>query len=81
MNQTVHYIQFTINHQQKKSVLLSQVKPFMASLLCEIIVAICDQQKKDLSIEIEADWNFVLVHSLHTHDAIQIQFVKAHKLR
>lgn len=46
----------------------------MVSLLCEIIVAICDQQKKDLSIEIEADWNFVLVHSLHTYDAIQIQF-------
>lgn len=74
MNQTVYYIQFTINHKQTKSVLLSQVKPFMVSLLCEIIVAICDQQKKDLSIEIEADWNFVLVHSLHTYDAIQIQF-------
>lgn len=39
----------------------------MVSLLCEIIVAICNQQKKDLFIEIEADWNFVLVHSLHTH--------------
>lgn len=31
----------------------------MVSLLCEIIVAICDQQKKDLFIEIEADWHFL----------------------
>lgn len=47
----------------------------MVRPLCEIIMAICDQQKKDLSIEIQWDRHFILGSFIaHTHDAIQRRF-------